>query len=110
MSADPAPKKTIQGASDWALMSSVVTWVLSPNSAKKMVMKVDRKTRRKGMTGGVEGLGGDAVEGEGDGEEDTALGPGMNSNSLERDESSFVRQTARFHYFFIICNDLLHGN
>ena len=43
----PAPRKTIQGAWDWALINSVVTWVLSPSSARKMVIKVEPNTRQK---------------------------------------------------------------
>jgi hypothetical protein len=37
------PQKTTQGLWDWALMSNVATWVLSPNSAKKIVTKVEAK-------------------------------------------------------------------
>ena len=42
--ADPAPKNTTQGACDSALINRVVTWVLSPNSATKMVRKVVKKS------------------------------------------------------------------
>ncbi len=58
----PAPRKTIQGAWDWALMSSVVTWVLSPSSAKKMVMNVEPKTRQKAARLKVEDLASTALE------------------------------------------------
>ena len=41
-SADPA--NTIHGDWDSALISKVESWVLSPNSARNMVMKVELKT------------------------------------------------------------------
>lgn len=58
----PAPKKTIQGAWDWALISSVVTWVLSPSSAKKIVINVEPKTRQKAARLNVEGLASAALD------------------------------------------------
>jgi len=42
----PAPANTTQGEWDSALINRVVTWVLSPSSAKKMVIKVEKKTDR----------------------------------------------------------------
>lgn len=44
--AKAAPKKTTQGASDSAVINRVVSWVLSPISAKKMVIKVEPKIPR----------------------------------------------------------------
>ena len=44
--AKAAPKKTTQGESDSAVMRRVVSWVLSPISAKKMVIKVEPKIPR----------------------------------------------------------------
>lgn len=62
INARAAPRKTITGLWDSALINSVATWVLSPNSAKKIVIKVDKKTPQKfdlsGLTGvfSVDGL------------------------------------------------------
>lgn len=42
--ADPAPANTTQGEWDSAAISRVVTWVLSPNSASRIVTKVVAKT------------------------------------------------------------------
>jgi hypothetical protein len=39
-----APSKTLNGEADWALISMVASWVLSPISAKKMVKKVESQT------------------------------------------------------------------
>ena len=44
--AKAAPRKTTQGASDSAVISKVVSWVLSPISARKMVIKVELKIPR----------------------------------------------------------------
>jgi hypothetical protein len=40
----PAPAKTTQGLWDWAVIRSVVIWVLSPSSARKIVTAVEPKT------------------------------------------------------------------
>lgn len=45
------PAKTTQGDLDSALINKVLSWVLSPISAKKIVRKVEKKTERKWETG-----------------------------------------------------------
>lgn len=45
--AEPAPRKTINGFWDSAVMSRVVSWVLSPISANKIVRKVEVNTLAK---------------------------------------------------------------
>jgi hypothetical protein len=47
MRARADPKKTTQGDRDSALISRVLSWVLSPISAKNMVKKVEAKIDRK---------------------------------------------------------------
>jgi hypothetical protein len=47
MRARADPKKTIQGDRDSALIKRVLSWVLSPISAKNMVKKVEAKIDRK---------------------------------------------------------------
>ena len=42
-SAAAAPAKTTQGDWDWALISRVASWVLSPISARKIVKNVEPK-------------------------------------------------------------------
>ena len=44
MSAVAEPRNTIHGDWDWALSKRVDSWVLSPNSARKMVKNVEPKT------------------------------------------------------------------
>ena len=44
ISAVPAPSKTLRGDRDWAAINMVANWVLSPISAKKIVIKVDSQT------------------------------------------------------------------
>ena len=46
-----APIKTTTGCPDCAVKSSVATWVLSPSSARKTVVKVIRTTDRKSLPG-----------------------------------------------------------
>jgi hypothetical protein len=47
MRARADPKKTTQGDRDSAVISRVLSWVLSPISAKNMVKKVEAKIDRK---------------------------------------------------------------
>jgi hypothetical protein len=42
--AAPAPTKTLRGDRDWAAINIVANWVLSPISAKKIVINVDSQT------------------------------------------------------------------
>ena len=51
MRARADPKKTTQGDRDSALISRVLSWVLSPISAKNMVKKVEAKIDRKWLGG-----------------------------------------------------------
>jgi hypothetical protein len=44
INAKPEPSSTLRGAWDWAVINKVANWVLSPISAKKMVIKVEMKT------------------------------------------------------------------
>jgi len=78
----PAPKNTIQGASDWALINNVVTWVLSPNSAKKIVMNVEANTRWKLALA----FGGEAV-----GESGVDDGDAGNGRELVKDTGKTLR-------------------
>lgn len=56
INAKAEPAKTTQGEWDSALINSVLIWVLSPISARKIVVKVEKKTGRK------RGLEDDGVE------------------------------------------------
>jgi hypothetical protein len=47
----PAPNKTLRGDRDWAAINMVANWVLSPISAKKIVMKVDSQTTQTPLFG-----------------------------------------------------------
>ena len=54
----PAPTNTLKGDRDWAAINMVANWVLSPISAKKMVINVDNQTPQAPLflvtLGGVE--------------------------------------------------------
>ena len=72
-----APAKTIHGDCDSALINSVVTWVLSPSSAKKMVMNVEQNTPQLGeraIAGFCTGAAGGTSTGELEGREETCTG------------------------------------
>ena len=94
MRARADPKKTIQGDRDSALIKRVLSWVLSPISAKNMVKKVEAKIDRKWVGGFLLTVSRGLIDGMVWGETCDSIGEGWRL-VMEKVKNGF-------HTFFII--------